>query len=66
MRFTSLFLILAVFTFVLGGCKYEENPAGPGTNTTSHVGVIAGFHGDGDARFRQRNRDPRSRESSFR
>lgn len=43
MKIRSLFLLLAVFALILGGCKDEENPAGPaGPTLTSYVGVMAG------------------------
>ncbi len=43
MQLKSLFLLLAVFALILGGCKDDENPAGPaGPTITSYVGVMAG------------------------
>jgi hypothetical protein len=43
MKFLSVFLLGAVFSFVLGGCKDNSNPTAPNTpGSTSYVGVIAG------------------------
>jgi len=37
-----MFLVPAVFAFVLGACKDENNPAAAGATTTNYVGVMAG------------------------
>lgn len=45
MKFASLFAALAIFAFILGGCKDDSTPAGPGGGggtATSYVGVMAG------------------------
>lgn len=43
MKFINLLLLFAALAFVVGGCSDDDNPANPGTpTTTTYVGVMAG------------------------
>jgi len=42
MRLKTFLILLAVFALILGGCKDDDNPAAPGSSSTSYTGVISG------------------------